>query len=103
MTVTQCADVETSLAYMARPRRESVPTRGGRYGSHLRNAVYRVNAFNATYLGCHRDSITSCDLARLECFRSLQHAAGGAQNLNTLDCSLVESVTVATPMGPMGV
>ena len=29
---------------------------GGRYGKNLRNAVYRVEPFNATYIGCHRDN-----------------------------------------------
>lgn len=43
--------------------RDCVHLAGGeRCGRHLTNAVYRVEAFNATYLGCHRDNRTNRDL-----------------------------------------
>ena len=35
-----------------------------RCGKHLRNAVYRVESFNATYLGCYRDNIKNRDLQK---------------------------------------
>ena len=36
----------------------------GKSGKHLKNAIYRVEPFNATYLGCYRDNTENRDLQR---------------------------------------
>lgn len=75
----------------------------GKYGKILRNAIYRVDPFNATYLDCHRDSAKDRDLpifiGKLHKPMSCMKACSGYKYFGLQYGG--ESVTVVTSMETM--